>query len=402
MKIMPALIAALTLTACATPPPASAPSLDGFYDAVHHWQNKNGKSYARYAEDNVTAIADNLLLLQRDNGGWIENRDPARILSEAEKAAALKEKSDPAFSFDNRNIYTQVEYLMAAYERTRRSDYRTAALRGLDLILSQQIKSCGGWPHTVPAKSSFHDKITMADEVTSGNLRLLRRISTGEYPFDSVSKDLRRKTASAVAAGDACLLRLQIRQNGQLTGWAGQYDPVTLQPVKGRSFELVSIVSQESVENTRYLMSIPNPSPEIIAAVEGAVAWMKRSAIPGKRLETFALPAPVKYDYHTATTDNRLVDDPSAPPLWARFYDISDNSVILANRDGLRVATYADIHPERRSGYGWYGQWPKELITELYPMWSKCHCRIETIPLTPESKKTWEKIAKDMKSRNPN
>ena len=56
MKTMPALIAALTLSACATPPPASAPSLDGFYDAVHHWQNKNGKSYARYVDDDVTAI----------------------------------------------------------------------------------------------------------------------------------------------------------------------------------------------------------------------------------------------------------------------------------------------------------------------------------------------------------
>ena len=37
----------------------------------------------------VTEIADNLLLYQRDNGGWIENRDPARILDATEKAALV-------------------------------------------------------------------------------------------------------------------------------------------------------------------------------------------------------------------------------------------------------------------------------------------------------------------------
>lgn len=364
------LSAAFALSVCAsTAFAAPPPSLSGFGDAIHHWQNKNGKAYARYADDDVTAIADNLLLLQRDNGGWIENRDPARILSAEEKAATLKEKSDPAFSFDNRNIYTQVEYLMAAHEQTRKTAYRDAALRGLDLILSQQIKTCGGWPHSVPAKTSYHDKITMADEVTSGNLRLLRHISRGDYPFESLDKERRDRATAAVSAGDACLLKLQVRQNGQLTGWAGQYDPVTLEPVKGRSFELVSIVSQESVENTRYLMSIPDPSPDVIAAIEGAVAWMKRSAISGKRIEIVPLPAPVKYDYHTATTDSRLIDDPAAPLLWARFYDIGDNSVILANRDGVRVKAYADIHPERRSGYAWYGQWPQRLIEVEYPAW---------------------------------
>ncbi|MDC7685201.1 pectate lyase [Asticcacaulis sp. BYS171W] len=364
-----ALIAAALLTTAAAP--VAPPPIEGFGDAIHHWQNRNGKSYARYAESDVTAIADNILLLQHDNGGWIENRDPLRILSDAEKAEALKDKSSPNFSFDNRNIYTQVDYLMRAHSLTGKAAYREAALKGLELILSQQVATCGGWPHSVPSKTTYHDKITMADEVTSGNLRLLRHISIGDYPFDKIETSWRERAKAALTKGDACLLKLQIRQNGQLTGWAGQYDPVTLAPVKGRSFELISIVSQESVENVRYLMSIPNPSLEVIASVEGAVAWFQRSAITGKRLETFALPAPVKYDYHTATTDNRLIDDPNAPLLWARFYDIGDNSVILANRDGVRVRDYADIHPERRSGYGWYGTWAQSLISVEYPRWKK-------------------------------
>jgi PelA/Pel-15E family pectate lyase len=348
---------------------AVSPSLGGFDDAVHHWQNRHGTDYARYGSEDVTAIADNILLLQHDNGGWIENRDPARILSAEEKAAAVAEKASPDFSFDNRNIYTQVAYLMAAHEQTGREDYRNSALKGLDLILSQQMTACGGWPHTVPAKQSYHPKLTIADEVTSGNLHLLRLIKENAYPFGSIDEIRRKQSSDSVARGEACLLRLQVRQQGQLTGWAGQYDPMTLAPSGGRSFELPAIVSQETAAVLRYLMTIPDPSPEVIASIEGAVAWLKRSRIDGMRLETFTLPAPIKYDYHTATTDRRLVADPSAPPLWARFYDLKDNTVVLANRDGKRVAAYADIHPERRSGYSWYGEWAAHIINVDYPAW---------------------------------
>jgi PelA/Pel-15E family pectate lyase len=201
---------------------SAVPSLAGFDDAVHHWQNRNGIDYARYASEDVTAIADNILLLQHDNGGWIENRDPARILSAEDETAALADKASPDFSFDNRNIYTHVAYLMAAYEQTGRRGYRESALKGLDLILSQQMKACGGWPHTVPAKQSYHPKLTIADEVTSGNLHLLRQIKENAYPFASIDETRRARVSDSVANGEACLLKLQVRQNGQPTGWAGR------------------------------------------------------------------------------------------------------------------------------------------------------------------------------------
>jgi hypothetical protein len=38
------------------------------------------RSWGNEQESRLTEIADNLLLYQRDNGAWIENRDPARIL----------------------------------------------------------------------------------------------------------------------------------------------------------------------------------------------------------------------------------------------------------------------------------------------------------------------------------
>ena len=158
-------------------------SLAAFSDGIKHWQDRHGTDYARYQPQQITEIADNLLLYQRDNGGWIENRDPARVLDATEKAALVAEKAEGRGSFDNRNIYSQIEYLAAAFGQTGKTAYRDAAARGLDYALAQQIASCGGWPHTVPGTASYHGYITIADEVTSGLLRLLRKISAGADPF---------------------------------------------------------------------------------------------------------------------------------------------------------------------------------------------------------------------------
>ena len=119
----------------------------------------------------------------------------------------------------------------------------------------------------------------------------------------------------------------------------------------------------------RYLMSIERPSAAQVRAIEGAVDWLRRSQLHGLRLERVVLEKPVQYPYHVATFDHRLVTDASAPPLWARFYDLGDNSVVLANRDSVRVKDFSEVHPERRSGYAWFGTWPAELLEQEYPAW---------------------------------
>lgn len=378
-----AVLAAALLTACASQPvvqPLPKPQagktyqaipLELFSDGIKHWQDRHGKDYPRYKDTQVVEIANNVLLYQRDNGGWIENRDPARILGDADVKATQAEKSIAKGSFDNRNVYSQVEYLFAAYDQTGERVYREAAVKGLRYTLSMQHKKCGGWPHTVPGDQPYHPYITMADEVTSGVLRMLRKVEQSDAPFKSVDATDRAAAAEARKKGDACVLALQIRQGGKLAGWAGQYDPDTLLPAQGRSFELPAMVSQESVEMARYLMGIPNPSPEVIAAIEGVMEWFERSKLVGWKIETIKLDQPVKYEFHTATTDRRLVQDASAPPLWGRFYDVKDNSIVLANRDGIRVKEYSQIHHERRTGYAWYGNWPSKVLYEEYPAWKK-------------------------------
>lgn len=365
--------AGLMLTAhIASAQAPATPSLASFEDAIHHWRNVHGDAYPRYAPDQVALIADNILRYQRVDGGWIENQDPARILDDAEKARFDAEARKSGGSFDNRNIYTQLDYLATAYAITGDPRYRDGSLKGLAFTLAQQIPACGGWPHTVPATQSYHPHITVADDVTAGVLGTLRKVLTDTRRYAFVDDALRARVQAAVDAGDACLLRLQVRQGDTLAGWAGQYDAQTLAPAQGRKFELPSITGQETVGVVRYLMSIPNPSPDIVKAVDGAVAWLRRVEITGQRIETFDAPAE-QFQYHSSAKDRRVVDDPAATGLWARFYDPQDNSVVLATRDSQRVARYEDIPRERRTGYEWYGSWPKRLLAKDYPQWKASH-----------------------------
>lgn len=362
MLLLPASVVAQTV----------APPLTGFEDAIHHWRNVHGDAYPRYEANQVAQIADNILRYQRVDGGWIENQDPARILDETEKARFDAEARKSGGSFDNRNIYTQLDYLATAYAITGDTRYRDGSLKGIAFTLAQQIPSCGGWPHTVPATQSYHPHITIADNVTAGVLGTLRKVVSDTRRYAFVDAALRARVRTAIDQGDACLLRLQVRQGDTLAGWAGQYDAITLQPAQGRKFELPSITGQETVGVLRYLMSIPDPSPGIVVAVQAGVDWLRRVEIAGWRIETFDAPAE-RFQYHSSTKDRRLVADPAAAGLWARFYDVRDNSVVLATRDSVRVVRYEDIPRERRTGYEWYGSWPKRLLAKEYPQWKAQH-----------------------------
>src|SRR5262252_8850074 len=103
------------------PPPAprtTAVSLEGLADGIKHYRNRHGADYAKYAPEQIVEIAENLLLYQRANGGWIENQDPTRILDASERARVAADQAKPEISFDNRNVFSQVEYLAAVFAQT--------------------------------------------------------------------------------------------------------------------------------------------------------------------------------------------------------------------------------------------------------------------------------------------
>ncbi len=369
-----AALLACARVANATDAKQEAPSLDAFDDAIHHWRNVHGDKYPRHAPDAVAKIADTILLYQRLDGGWKENEDPARILDDETRARFAEEAKKSGGSFDNRNTYTQFDYLATAHALTGDPRYRDGSLRGLEFTLAHQVAACGGWPHTVPTSQSYHPRITFADDVTAGVLGTLRKVADDRRRYAFVDGALRARVQAAIARCDACVLRLQVRQGDRLAGWAGQYDETTLQPSQGRKFELPAIAAQETVGVVRYLMSIPSPSPEVIAAVDGAVQWLREVELTGWRLETFDAPAE-QFRYHETSKDRRLVADASARGLWARFYDLADNTVVLADREGRRLARFDDVTRERRTGYAWYGDWPRALLDRDHPAWQARHAR---------------------------
>jgi PelA/Pel-15E family pectate lyase len=351
-------------------PLAGAISVEAFRDGIKHYQNANDRyAYPRFDPADVRAIAENILLYQRKNGGWAPNWDPLRVLSEAEKQAIAAAAAEQDTSFDNRATYPQIEYLAEAYQRTADERYRDGCLRGLSFLLSAQYDN-GGFPHSFPSQAEYRPHITFMDDVMPGVLGLLRRAMQAKPPFDFVPSALRDRVAAALVRGERCLLGLQIVVHGVPTVWAGQYDERTLQPTLGRSYELPSLVSDESVSVVEYLMSIESPDEAVVHAIEAAVAWFERSKIRGIRLERVAA-EPVRYKYHTSREDVRAIADPAAPSLWARFYEIENNRPFLANRDGIKVYSLAEVERERRTGYRWYGDFAARLLERDYPAWRK-------------------------------
>jgi hypothetical protein len=94
-----------------------------FNDSRHHWYNVYEKNNVINPEPNqpcykptqIKEIADNILLFQRDNGGWPKNYDMRAILTKQQKVKVLKAKSTPYTTFDNRTTYSQIEYLAKIY-----------------------------------------------------------------------------------------------------------------------------------------------------------------------------------------------------------------------------------------------------------------------------------------------
>jgi PelA/Pel-15E family pectate lyase len=101
----------------------------------------------------------------------------------------------------------------------------------------------------------------------------------------------------------------------------------------------------------------------VVQAVEGAVAWFEAAKISGIRVER-------RPDSQSAKGFNKVVvQDPAAPPMWARFYEIGTNRPIFSDRDGVAKHALAEIGYERRNGYNWLDYWPRDLLAKRYPAW---------------------------------
>jgi len=317
-----------------------------------------------YRGPEAIRIADNVLLYQRNSGGWPKNIDMATMLSDKQKTDLRGAKKRNDAMLDNGATHTQLRYLATVYTATKLERFKTSFLKGMDYVLAAQYPN-GGWPQRYPIPGGYGRYITFNDGAMTGALIVLRNVAEKKPGYTFVGKERRKKAQAAVEKGIDCILKCQIVVNGKRTAWCAQHDEKSLKPRPARSYEKISISGCESVGVVEFLMGINKPSPEIIDAIQSAVAWFDRVKITGIRQTIKPDPSLPR------GRDKIIVKDTKAPPLWARFYQIGTNKPIFCGRDGKIKETLAEIEPERRTGYSWYGFYPAKLLAKSYPAWQK-------------------------------
>ncbi|MEZ6032592.1 MAG: pectate lyase [Planctomycetaceae bacterium] len=357
--------------------PLTAIDISGFLSGIHHWRDLRDDNrfiqvepnQPAYRPEQVREIVSNILLFQRENGGWPKDYDMTAVLTTAQRRAVEATRMNADASFDNGNIHSQVEYLARAFVQSGEQSWRRACERGFDFILQAQYAN-GGFPQRFPTRAGYHAHITFNDGVMIGILDLLQDASEQKPHFEWLDDARREAAARAVRSAIDCILTCQIRVNGIRTGWCQQHDEHTLEASSARTFELASICPQETADIVRFLMRQPTVDAQVLAATDAAIAWLRHVQLPGIRVERVKARAE-KFLRHTVDYDIVVVPDKDARPIWARHYEIGTNSPVFAGRDGIRKYSLAEIERERRTGTLWYGYWPEELLNGSYATWRR-------------------------------
>jgi len=313
-----------------------------------------------YGSEESIKVAENVLLYQRDAGGWPKNTAMHKPLTQAEKAKINDDKGLNDAIFDNSATTTEMRFLAKMYNKTKNRDYRDSFNTGLKFILDAQYSN-GGWPMFWPLRKGYYTHITFNDNAIINILTLLGEIKDKDPLFTPITDtDNFNRVGDAYNKGLDIIIKTQIIVKGKPAVWCAQHDENTLLPAKARTYELPSFSGGESVGIIKFLMEIPNPSPEIIKSVTCAIQWLDAHRIKNTRWDVF-----INSD---GQRDRRIVQDPKAGDLWARFYDLDTEEPYVCDRDGIRKKTLEEIGYERRNGYSWYTDAPKEVL-DLYPAW---------------------------------
>ncbi len=307
--------------------------------------------------------AENMLLWQRNNGGWpkepyndFSGYKRTQTASEINTANNTKNRTDT--TIDNDHTVGELRTLLNAYKTTNNPNYLDAVLRALDYLFEAQYDN-GGWPQFYPDDSGYRGLITYNDNAMVNVMNLMWDITKGRNNTDLIDNSYIQKAKTAFDKGIDVMLKTQNIVNGKKTAWCAQHDEVTFKAEKARSYELASNSGSESVGVIRTLMLVENPSQEIIDAVTSAIKWFNDVKLLDIATEK--------------TSDDVIVVSSPGNVIWARFYDLNTNLPFFCGRDGVKKATLAEIERERRTGYSWYGNWPKNIISSEYAAWKNKH-----------------------------
>lgn len=331
-----------------------------------------------YRGEEARRIADVVVSFQTPAGGWSKNlnmrgnprapgmhfapNNESRHLESADFDRPLNADWNYVGTFDNGATLMQLRYLakvVAALGPDKADAYRASFVRGLDYIFAAQYPN-GGWPQVWPLQGGYHDAITYNDNAMVNILRLLLGVAEGTNEFAFVPAPTRALAQARLGRGIQCLLKSQIAVNHRRTVWCQQHDMLTLQPTSARNYEMPSEAAAESAGIVTFLMLLPDPKPQVVAAVHSAAAWFEKTGIRDVA-------------FRRANDDGRhLVPAPGNGPLWARYYEIGDNRPIFGDRDKSIHDSVDEISKERRNGYSWYTDSPASML-KAYARWSREH-----------------------------
>jgi PelA/Pel-15E family pectate lyase len=319
-----------------------------------------------YQSEEAKLIADNVLIYQRDIGGWPKNLEMQNKISSSEITSLEALKKDPnGCTIDNGATVQEMIFLSKVYQFHPEEKYKFGFIRGLLYLITSQYKN-GGWPQFYPLKEGYYTHITFNDDAMVNVLNLFKEIAENKkFNTIEIGDDLVNKVKSSLQKGIDVILKTQYKQNGVLTAWCAQHDKETLLPAKARAYELESLSGKESAKIVLFLMSIQHPSDEIKVAIQSAVEWFEKSKIEGYKLETVTIG-------NKKQVDKILVEAMDAEPMWARFMELDNNRPFFCDRSGKKKYSIAEISLERRMGYGWYTYEPKEVLKK-YKAWKEKH-----------------------------
>lgn len=302
-----------------------------------------------YATPEARHIADVIVSFQSPAGGWGKNAPRTALRQPGQPFSAEK---DYVGTLDNDATVTELRFLGRVITAGGgAASYRDSFERGVRWLLAAQYPN-GGWPQVWPLVGGYHDAVTFNDDAMVAALSLLGDIAKGQGDYAFAAPALRADAEAAWRRGLAALLKSQVVRDGRPTGWPQQADAVTLAPVGARNFEPAALASAESAGILAYLIkTFPAPPPEVAHAIGGGVAWLQGAAIADK---VWPAPAPGEA--------RRLVDQPGAPPLWARYYDIVTGRPIFGDRDRTIHDDVHDLSAERRNGYAWFTTAPAKVL----------------------------------------
>jgi PelA/Pel-15E family pectate lyase len=254
-------------------------------------------------------------------------------------------------TLDNDATTTEIQSLA-------RAGYREAVLRGLDYIFAAQFPN-GRGPQVWPLEGDYHDAITFDDGAVTQTLELLQEVADGKDQFAFVPASVRAKARASMERSIEKILATQISENSKRTVWAQQHNALNLQAVAGRNYEPAAECASESASKILFLMKLPQPKPEVVAAVHSAAAWFRKTAIHGVAFER-------------GTDGRRLIPTPGAGPIWARYYEIGSDRPTFGDRDKSIHDDVNELSLERRNRYSWYNAAPAAAL-DRFAVWSAAH-----------------------------